>query len=186
MKCTICSQDNYISEGIQYLFFLLNKRVNFESVFIIDVMTAPIISKKDALEIEHADLLIFIVDSTNNFRMLEENIFLKSKKGVVVKYICRKAQLYEFMDLLRCEFDFSFDYPSIRENFNDAELSMIACIGSGKSIFECTEFRGMNTKTISFCKRSIMRKLNVNTSIKLYDVVMKCTYVNKKLSSLFY
>ena len=51
MKCTICSQDNYISEGIQYLFFLLNKRVNFESVFIIDVMTAPIISKKDALEI---------------------------------------------------------------------------------------------------------------------------------------
>lgn len=186
MKCTVCSQDNYISEGIQSLFSSFRKRVNFESVFFIDVMTVPTLSENDRVEITDADLLIFIVDSVSHCRILEDNVFLKNKKNIIVKYICRMAQPYEFQDLFRCGLDFYFGYPSMSEGFNDTELNMIAFMGSGKPVSECVVCRSMSIKMISDCKRKIMRKLNVSTDIKLYDVIMKCASVNQKLSSLCY
>ncbi|MFJ3458596.1 hypothetical protein ACIPMZ_16750 [Scandinavium goeteborgense] len=186
MKCTVLSQDRFLSSGIEALFNSLKKRVNFESVIFIDIMSSPVISAIDELRIREADLLIFIVDSLSNFRVLEDNLFVKYKKNINIKYICRIAQPYEFEDLLKCEIDCVSNDTNYYDDFTDKELRLISYMCTGKSFSESTVYRNINKKTLSTLKRNVMRKLNVSTDAKLYEVIWKCDNVNQILSHLCY
>lgn len=186
MNCTVFSQDNFLCTGIKSLYSSLEQWVHFESVIFIDVMSVPDLESTDDGLINTADLLVFIVDSSSSCRLLKENIFVKLNRKISVQYICRAALSYEFEDLLKCDVRNIDNKIDERSGFNAKELSLISHISTGQAIYECMEYRSMNKKTLSSWKRNIMRKLNVTTDAKLYDIIMKCSDINKKLSALCY
>ncbi|MFJ3458550.1 hypothetical protein ACIPMZ_16505 [Scandinavium goeteborgense] len=185
MKCTVLSENNYLSAGIEALFHSMCKKKNFGSVVFIDVMSPPIISDAEKLLISAAELVVFIVDSTSNFRILEDNLLVWNKGNVVFKYIFVSAQTYEFKDLLKWGGNSLLDGIKHPDDFNENELGLITHICTGQPIYGSDVYQAISKKTLSVWKRSVMRKLNVSTDAKLYKVIRRFSYLNQILSHVY-
>lgn len=186
MKCTVYSQDNYISAGIQGLFNDKNLRVKFASAVFIDVMSLPEINVYHEMQIHDADFLVFIVDSAVHFSLLEKIMPLVKNKKSITKYIGKDAQIYEYEDLIRSELLSDYECGNEESAFSTGESLLISLIGSGYTVHEISKKKHINRKILSSWKRSLMRKMSITADITLYDVIMKHIYIKERLSRICY
>lgn len=184
MKLNVLTSNKFVSLGIKHTYENSTTQTKYKEVTFIDVISPPKFTFEQTIKIARADLLVFIVDATSNSIIIRNNKYLESLSHTMVSYINSQATPYEYKELLIQEFEPADPIYHDSIELTKKELNIIDSISKGEEFLKCKICNKVNVKTLSNWKRNIMKKIDVTSDIKLYEVILKCSYVNHKLSSL--
>lgn len=181
MNIEIFSQDRYFSFALNYLIKNEESYAKHYSIVFIDVMDLPELSMDDMQRINNANDLVFVVHGSHDHLLIDDNIPLKLKDNINVKYICKSSPYSEFKKIVKERVTPSRVMGGCNNKLNKTELKLVNSIKHGISIKLNPIYKSTNMKILSAQKRNVMRKLNITTEITLYKVVIKCFYLKTSI-----
>nr|WP_304187924.1 hypothetical protein [Hafnia alvei] len=186
MKINVLSSDNYFSIAIHSFFEQAEESLLYQSIVFIDVMNLPTLNNHYEKYVINADCLILIVNKLNNYLLMHDEIFDNLKFDVAMQCIDKLSPLSEFGELLNNEIKFRKIKRKSKSAFSASELSFISSVKYGIPIKQNPMYKNTSKKVLSSWKRSVMKKLDINSDINLYLIIIKCRILTDWFHSISY